>query len=173
MRPALITTALAATLAAGCSATTSTAPTDTAQPAAAKPSSSTAPMTRQTAAKYYLATVKPWNDVWPKCTAAGEWSEYTDAQEAKAMAACRKMPGLLAKEISAWEHPPAPWPTEARGPMQDLIDSSRALSYCVKKLRDVRRVGDYFDAAQSCPDQGGDHTADIVRAHLGLPAAPR
>ncbi|HZB28949.1 MAG TPA: hypothetical protein VE465_02165 [Streptosporangiaceae bacterium] len=174
MRPALITTVLAVTLTAGCGAATSTAPADTARPAAAAPSASTAaPMSRQAAAKYYLAVVKPWNSLWDDCIVVERWGEYTPAMERRALAACRKLPGVLTKMIHELEHPPAPWPAEARAAMQDLIDSDRALNYCIKQLRDVTTVGGYFQASQSCPNQSGDRSADIVRAHLGLPAVPK
>jgi hypothetical protein len=130
------------------------------------------PMTRAEAAKYYLRTVKTWNTNWGKCTVIDTWSESTPDMERRALAACHTLPGILTKEIDCFEHPPAPWPAEVRGPMQDLLDSSRATFYCIKPLRHVTTIDGYFRAGQSCPDQSNDHSADIVRAHLGLPAAP-
>ena len=108
-------------------------------------------MTREQAAKYYLAAVKTWNATWDRCTVIDTWSESTPDMERRALATCRKLPALFAKEISSWEHPPAPWPAEVHGPMQDLIASSRGLDYCIRKLKRVTTIDGYYQAMQTCP----------------------
>jgi hypothetical protein len=153
----------------GCGAATAGKPP--AEPAAAPATSpaTASPMSRQAAAKYYLGIVKRWNATWDKCTVIDTWSESTPPMERRALAACRELPGVLSQLIKNAEHPPAPWPAEVRGPMLDLVDSQRASYYsCIKQLRRVSTIDAYLRAGQSCPDRSGDHTGEIVRAHLGV-----
>jgi hypothetical protein len=168
--------ALAGVLAfAGCGTSNGSSP---ASPPAAAPAEAATPsaagktpMTRKTAAAYYLAAAKPYNAVYKPCVVIEEKAEMYDPEMQRALAACRKLPGAITAFIGKMEHPPAPWPAEVRGPIGDLVDSNRAFYYCAKQLRNARTVDDYFKAGEACPDQSDDHSAEIVRAHLGLPAA--
>jgi hypothetical protein len=166
----IIVTALAAAILAGCGAATrSEPPADSVTPAAsaAQPRGKT-PMSRAEAGKYYLASVKQYNVILQQCSVIDEKGELYEPEVQRALAACRKLPGAIQATTHALQHPPAPWPAEARESIQDLVDSNQAFYYCTKQLRHAKTVDDYW-RGPACPDNSDDRSADIVRAHLGLP----
>lgn len=169
-----ITLMLAAVLLTGCGAATATSPpasTPTTAPAAQRSGGKT-PMSRAEAGRYYLAMANRFNPVLARCTTIETKSELYDNEIQSALAACRKLPAALAESIRSIEHPPAPWPVEAREAISNWIDVNRSFTYCFKQLGHAKTIDDYYRAGQSCPNMSDDRSADLVRAHLGLPAAP-
>jgi hypothetical protein len=170
--------ALAAVLAfAGCG-TDSGASSSASPPAAGAPTEAAStpsaaaktPMSRRAGAAYYLAAVKSYNAVYGPCAVIEQNTDLTDAELRRALAACRRLPGAVTALVHRLQHPPTPWPAEARGPIGDMVEYLQVFRYCVKDLRTARTVDGFWAvAAKSCPDDLG--VSNLVRAHLGLPAA--
>jgi hypothetical protein len=138
-----------------------------------------ATLTREQAAKRYLAIVKVINDelAEPKCKAVqdffvdgGSWppNEHPEYGEVayKVMKACFKA-WLPNNEAVIRQFQTTPWPVDAREDMADLILFDQALLRCYRQGARATSDQDIYDAFECLPKDDG--SPDRVRARFGLP----
>jgi len=174
----LLAAALLALALAGCG---SDAPT-TSAPQVAEVSASTAPspsptaatITRDAAAKQYLAIVSPFNALLDRNKKqCGEDEKFvleggsSFKGESEIMANLRKCEAALAKgrrEVAA-KLRAASWPAEVRADIEALAKADDAMAYAHEQSAKAATTDDWREVA--FPKDDG--AADIVRARLGLP----
>lgn len=152
----------------GCTAEDSDkpAPTTKAAPASVSPvASPAASITREAAAKQYLALVAPNNTKTNQCNEVSTFyaNTYTDT----ALAKVKICYGELAKvtRVFAAQVRASQWPAELGADIEALARSLDAFAYAYEQIAKARTAEEYW-SVQPPRDDG---TADIVRARLGLP----
>jgi hypothetical protein len=185
----VFTMALAALIVVGCGgkaepdaqgtpSTTATPTVSTSKPATtAKPTPTT--LTREQAAKRYLAIIKPANAVFdePKCKQSedfllngGSWppDDHPDWDDRayRILRACyKRLVPLYEQSINAFQT--TAWPADAKEDMADLISLDQAVLHCIRQGSRATSDSDMEEVFQCTPKD--DDSADRVRARFGLP----
>jgi hypothetical protein len=162
---------------------TSTAPSTVITPGPATTTSPAttphAPLTREQAARRYLAIIKSTNAVLdePQCAQSedffingGSWPPDDhpewDEHAFKVLRACHKK--LLPMQKTSFKaFQTTLWPVDARADMADLILQSQAFLRCLKKSARVASDSEMYKALECFTEDDG--SADRVRARFGLP----
>ncbi|MEU0952816.1 hypothetical protein ABZ353_10805 [Streptomyces niveus] len=126
--------------------------------------------TRKQGADQYEEIVKQFNEALEKCVPSYssilESGESTPSDFPKIRAACSDMPGAnrqFAEDLTS-----SSWPSEAQKSVDLLADEVRAEQLAWQELSEVRGHEGLFDPKHGFNEE--TTTADMVRAHLGLPA---
>lgn len=129
-----------------------------------------AELTREEAAARYLEIVAASNSAMDKCMPV--LNRIWDANEAsladlrKVRAACEDMP--KANRQFADDLTSTTWPAEARNAAGQLADELRADQLAWQEIADASTEDDILDPTYPLTEDGPG--ADLIRAHLGLPA---
>ena len=140
------------------------------------PSASTAGVSREQAAQRYLALVAPNNAAVDrfkkKCGADHDFmvdggdSFKTVGQMLANLRECCATRAEADRQFAAGLRK-AQWPAEARADVENLARSADAAAYSLDQAAKAQSMEEYLEAAETYPKD--DRTADLVRAHLGLP----
>lgn len=157
--------------ASGCSTDHAAPPPPAAAPTATAAAADSAERTREQGAAKYLEIVTPINAGMDKCLPVlnpvldSEEASPSDLREIRA--ACADMPKVnrqFAEDLAS-----NAWPAEAREAIGQLIDETRFDQLAWQDAATARTTDELFDPSH--PFSEDDTAADLVRAHLGLPAS--
>ncbi|WP_371602308.1 hypothetical protein OG345_05310 [Streptomyces sp. NBC_01220] len=169
MLAALVASVLAVT-ATACSTDGATPPPPAAAPTAAATAVDSAELTREEGAAKYLDIVKPHNDALDKCMPV--LNDVWDSDEAP-LADLRKIRSACVDIATtnrqfADDLASITWPIEARDAATQLVDELRADQLAWQEIADARTEDDILDPTYPLTEDGDG--AELIRAHLGLPA---
>jgi hypothetical protein len=129
--------------------------------------------TRKEGAAKYLKIVAPFNDELDKCLPvlnplleSGESSSSDLPKIRKACAGVAEANRKFAEALTK-----TAWPTEAQSSISQLVDELHADQLAWQGIAKVRNHQDLFDPKYPLTEDGT--AADMVRAHLGLPAVEK
>lgn len=161
---------LLALTSSGCSTDHAVPPPPAAAPTATAAAADSVELTRQQGAAKYLEIVKPHNDALDKCmpalNVAWDSGAATLSDLRKIRTACAEI--ATTNRQFADDLTSITWPAEARDAAAQLVDEIRADQLAWQEIADARTENDIIDPTYPLTEDGDG--AELIRAHLGLPA---